>query len=1521
MKQVRIFVSSPRDVGSERAIALRAIERLQLEFRSRVELRPVFWEHEVLKATETFQAQIPRPSRADLCVFILWSWFGTPLPESFARPDGSRYRSGTEFEFEDAVRSYRDHGTPDILVYRKVADVPVPTRDRARELEWRAQRDALHEFIDRWFRGEGGTFKAAFHEFESQQQFEDAFENHLRRWIEERLRAEAGGPEAVEPPLWHGSPFRGLERFDFEHALIFCGRTQAVAEAIEALSRQAEKGTPFLLVAGMSGAGKSSLVRAGLLPMLIEPRVIEGDIAWRRAVLRPGDVPGAPLESLATAVLADGALPELLTGGITGGELAALLGERPEAALPTLSLALASAAQTRPGKPAEAARLLLFVDQLDEIFTQANVTAETRNAFANALAVLARSGKVWVISTLRSDLFGRIADLPAAFAELARGDGFYELRAPSPAEIGQMIRRPARMAGLVFERRPDTDEGLDDVLRDAAAAQPASLPLLQFALDELQKACGDGKVLTFAAYAALGGLEGALRRTAEATFAALSPAAQASLSAVLARLVQVRLDGALGQMRAPKAALEAIVGAKEFVDAFVDARLFVVDRGADGEPVVGVAHEALLREWPRVGAWIEDNRSFLNVRARIAAAQALWVAAERGAMYLLPRGRLLQEAESLLTAHRELLSAEEAAFIELSLARAARERRAQRLRWTAAAVLALVAGAGALAYWDAYARDHIVYSRNLIKRWGVFEPGDVVTEAQARARNFTWRIHSRGRFGPVWKMEAVNGLGFCPQVARLALYIGGNLADLNYTSRRPCSWEFELDANGRARVERGLDVMGRQVYMMRYSDKDATTAEYYSAVGFTAAGAGSGASRVVFGRILEGPGAGRELLTWFMDAYGRARPGTLRIYAVRYEYDVRGRFVGFTNLDADGRPARASNGTIGERMQLTDSGGFASAQLVDGAGQPTTRSDGVSRVDYSYDAVGNREKTRYVEIDGKPSRHIAEERIAYDPHGNRVLEQYFDADGRLTRLRNGAAQRRWKYDDRGQVEELTYLDEDGNPVLITDGHAIVRDSYDNDSNIVRREFLDTRGNLIERVERQYSNGFLEHESYWDGSGRPHVRGDGYAGLHISYREGREIERVFLDAGGHPVRTKQGYAKLRTSHDVHGNAVETAYLDEDDRPILNADGYARVTRRFSDPGDPEEEIFFDLDDQPRLTANGYAKIRRRYDGMGRPLEISYFNAADRPVWPKDGCSSRHEYDDFGRLTAETCIDAEGKPARSPHGWVRSEYRFDALGNPDRLDYRGADGTPIRGDAGFASIVRRYDPWGNPLNFAYLDEHGRPVKAVLGCYQNAYAYNRRNQVVEHLCFDGEGNPLDQDSGVYRSVSTYDDLARLAHRTDYFGTGRTFARLDVDYDEKGRIIKEQYLDKSGHAAFGPYGYAGMTKRYDAEQVETSFIDERGAPVVPAIRVRSVVPDSQASRIGLQPGDIVLRYAGRDVSVVSLPPATRSREPGPRELLVMRERRLLKFEVQPGPIGIDMEWARRPSAEDIEAAEKTIH
>ncbi len=129
MKTLDIFISSPGDVIEERALANRAIERLQSEYAGRIVLQPVLWEHEPLLATANFQEQIVQPSDTEVFIAILWSRLGTPLPKGYERADGSRYDSGTEYEFEEAIEGFRKNGKPEMLVYRKTAPPSVRLDD------------------------------------------------------------------------------------------------------------------------------------------------------------------------------------------------------------------------------------------------------------------------------------------------------------------------------------------------------------------------------------------------------------------------------------------------------------------------------------------------------------------------------------------------------------------------------------------------------------------------------------------------------------------------------------------------------------------------------------------------------------------------------------------------------------------------------------------------------------------------------------------------------------------------------------------------------------------------------------------------------------------------------------------------------------------------------------------------------------------------------------------------------------------------------------------------------------------------------------------------------------------------------------------------------------------------------------------------------------------------------------------------------------------------------------------------
>lgn len=706
-ERLRIFISSPGDVAEERVIANNLVRRLADEYAHRLWIEPVFWEHEPLLATETFQKQIPPPRECEVAICILWSRIGTRLPADITRqedspfgPVGSRYASGTEYEFEDAAKGFEKNGNPQLLVYRKTATPLVDISDEKKLMRRLEQKRALDQFVEKWFFNEDATLKAAFHAFATTSEFERVLEEHLRKLIRRRLESlPAASAEAAPVKLsWtSGSPFRGLEFFDFEHAPVFFGRTQAIGDVLNALRKNAAADRAFVLVLGVSGGGKSSLVRAGVLPVLTQPGVIEGVGLWRRAVLKPSDGGGKLMQAVALASLAKDALPELGADGTTPAQLADLLGQNPAAAFLLIKGGLSqaaakfAAAQSLSQQPE--ARFVLVVDQLEELFTLPNLTPQDRQAFVAALSSLARSGKVFVIATLRGDFYHRCFELPDLVA-MKEGSGQYDLLLPAASEIGQMIRQPARAAGLAFEEDPGSKVPLDEVLREAASRSPESLPLLEFALGELYQRRTPQGLLTYEAYRELGGVEGALAKRAEAVFDALTPAVQATLPRVMRGLVSVGDGEAIARQQARIDAVAPTPDAKTFVEAFVQARLFTADRTEGGDAVVRVTHEALLRNWPRVKAWLEQDKELLIVRGRVRAAAARWDKERRPADLLLSEGKPLAEAENLALKLSDELSPAERSFIAASQAR---RRRRTLLKRSAIAALVLLVVAIAVA--------------------------------------------------------------------------------------------------------------------------------------------------------------------------------------------------------------------------------------------------------------------------------------------------------------------------------------------------------------------------------------------------------------------------------------------------------------------------------------------------------------------------------------------------------------------------------------------------------------------------------------------------------------------------------------------------------------------------------------------------------------------------------------------------------------------------------------------------------
>lgn len=691
--RLRIFVSSPGDVAEERNVALSVIRELQVEFQGRLVLVPILWEQMALLATAGFQEEIDRrapPSAADLAVFILWARLGTPLSPGFALEDGRR-PTGTEWEFADAVRAHRDRGTPHVLVYRRSDPPQVAVSDPTKAQRAVADWAAVQAFFQRHFQAHDDlSFSGSYHVFAGPSEFGQKLRAHLREELLERLQ---GRPVEV---TWSGSPFRGLEPFEAEHARVFFGRRRAIEDVREALARQIRAGRAFVLVLGASGSGKSSLARAGLLPRLIGPWVAEPEVTTglcRRAIVRPGDGP-TPLEALAAGLAQADALPDLALQGAPVA-LCRAWAKSPEAAVNDVRGALgrAARAQAGGGEPPPA-RLVLLVDQMEEAFTREGVTDSDRQAFAAVLEALARSGLVWVLATLRSDFYPALLDVPA-LTRLEEGDGRYLLEAPDEEEVAEIVRLPAAMAGLAYEREEATGRSLDAILVSEARRSRDALPLLQHALTRLEAARSDG-TLTFAAYAALGGLEGAIGRHADATWAALDAEAQGAFPRVLRALVDVAEGSEVRATarRAAKVLVTQSAGARAFVDAFIRARLLVAEGSAAGE-TVAVAHEAVLRRWEKAARQIEAEAELLKIQSRLRAEAARWAAAGRPKRWEYWRGRDVEGAQ-LLPGSGFDLEERERAYLDAAVRQARRVRAVKRAAVAAIAALALLATGGAL---------------------------------------------------------------------------------------------------------------------------------------------------------------------------------------------------------------------------------------------------------------------------------------------------------------------------------------------------------------------------------------------------------------------------------------------------------------------------------------------------------------------------------------------------------------------------------------------------------------------------------------------------------------------------------------------------------------------------------------------------------------------------------------------------------------------------------------------------------
>jgi WD40 repeat protein/transcriptional regulator with XRE-family HTH domain len=479
--------------------------------------------------------------------------------------------------------------------------------------------------------------------------------------VAKRLLELAAAVRREDAPAVGLPPYKGLQYYDETDAELFFGREGLTALLLERLTSQMEAKQRFLAIVGASGSGKSSLVRAGVIPTM---RWRQPSSSWPVYVLTPTT---HPLEALATGLGRE--VRQSLSLRKFVDELA-----REPAALSTSLEKIAHATG--------AAHAILFIDQFEELFTLCRSEAE-QSSFVEGLLIAASQpgGVALVVIVLRADFYAHCARFNSLRQAISQHQEYIGLMTND--ELRCTIEEPAHRGHWDFE------PGLVDLLLHDVGAdgshtpEPGALPLLSHALLATWQR-RRGRTMTLSGYTASGGVRGAIAETAEAVFYdKLEPGQRSIARQIFLRLTELSGETSIADTRR-RVRLDELISkpedrdtVHEVLSALADARLVTTD-----QETAEVAHEALIREWPTLRAWLEEDREGLRLHRHLTEAAQEWAALDRdpGVLY---RGARLVQVQEWAGSHPDDLNPLERSFLEASKSlvdKEVTEREAQRRR-------------------------------------------------------------------------------------------------------------------------------------------------------------------------------------------------------------------------------------------------------------------------------------------------------------------------------------------------------------------------------------------------------------------------------------------------------------------------------------------------------------------------------------------------------------------------------------------------------------------------------------------------------------------------------------------------------------------------------------------------------------------------------------------------------------------------------------------------------------------------